>query len=240
MKHLFCIQILVCLSFVMIVNGHTYTVDEIFENFKSAYNKSKNFSAEFEETTLFKRRENVTRGHFTFGKPNLLRKEFVSPKDPNKIVKVIVLDGAYAWSYVPIYNQVNKQKWDTTKRREILPGVGASLEDVSVNWDMELVPDKAANAKGVFQIKLTPKEHLVKKNVKETSTDETVKETLEIWVQEKDWLPVQFGYISQYEDGSRRSVITTLSKIKRDTELSSDVFKFIIPKDAEVIDFTEK
>lgn len=226
--------------FGIIVNAYTYTVDEIFENFKTAYTKSKNFSAEFEETTLYKARERVTRGHFTFGKPNLLRKEYVSPKNPEQIVKVIVLDGSFAWSYVPIYNQVNKKKWDTSKRREILPGVGASLEDVSSNWKMELVPDEAANAKGVFQIRLTPKPHLLNRTVEETSDEDQVKETLEIWVQEEDWLPVQFGYVMEFSDKSRRSVITTLSKIERDKELTSDVFKFKIPEDAEVIDFTEK
>ncbi len=240
MKYHFCILILLLLMFGISVNAHTYTVDEIFENFKNAYTESKNFSAEFEETTLFKAQERVARGHFTFGKPNLLRKEYVSPKDPKRIVKVIVLDGSFAWSYVPIYNQVNKKKWDTSKRREILPGVGASLEDVSSNWNMELVPDEAANAKGVFQIRLTPKPHLLNTTVKETPDEDQVKETLEIWVQEEDWLPVQFGYVMEYSDKSRRSVITTLSKIERDKQLTADVFKFKIPEDAEVIDFTEK
>ncbi len=240
MKHLRYFLILFCLSFGIIVNGRSYTVDEIFENFKTAYNKSKNFSAEFQETTLFKTQKNVTNGHLTFGKPNLLRKEFVSTKNPKQIVKVIVLDGSYAWSYVPLYNQVNKRKWDTSVRRELIPGLGASLEDVLDNWDMELVPDEAANAKGVFQIKLTPKPHLLNRTINKTSDENTGKETLEIWVQEKDWLPVQFGYVIDYPDKSRRSVITSLSKIKRDQELSSDVFKFDIPEDAEVIDFSEK
>ena len=240
MKYIRYLLILFCLSFGIVVNGHSFTVDEIFENFKTAYNKSKNFSAEFQETTLYKTRKNVTTGHFTFGKPNLLRKEFVSPKNPKQIVKVIVLDGSHAWSYVPLYKQVNKRKWDTSERREILPGIGASLEDVSENWDMELVPDEAANAKGVFQIRLTPKPHLLNRTNNKTSDENIEKETLEIWVQEKDWLPVQFGYVIEFPDKSRRSVITSLSKIKRDQELSSDVFKFNVPENAEVIDFSEK
>lgn len=239
MKRLVCILFLTAFTFGFIVNGDAYTVDEIFNNFRTAYNQSRNFSAEFEETTLYKTRKNVTQGRVTFGKPNLLRKEFVSPKDSSKIIKVIVLDGAYAWSYVPIYNQVNKKKWDISKRREILPGIGASLEDVSENWDLKHLPDEAANAKGVFHIQLTPKEHLLKRTVNESTDDESVKEILEIWVQEKDWLPVQFGYVMEYSDKSRRSVITTLTKIQRDTEISSEIFKFKIPKDAEVIDFTE-
>ena len=60
---------------VVFVNGvYPQTVDEIFQNFKVAYEKSENFSANFEETTLFANKKSVARGRFIFGKPNLLRK----------------------------------------------------------------------------------------------------------------------------------------------------------------------
>ena len=248
MKRLSCSLLLLCLCLSFSNIGHTYTVNEIFQNFKMAYEKSKNFSAEFEETTLFKTKKSVTRGRFTFGKPNLLRKEYVAPKAPNKIVKTIVLDGAYAWSYTPMLNQVNKTKLQNAQRRELLPGIGASLEDVTENWDMKHVPDEAANAKGVYQIQLTPKPHLLNRNAKQTPEDGTikekpkdgdVKETIEIWVKEGEWLPVQFGHAIEYEDGSRRSVIVKLSKIERDKKLHPKVFKFVYPEDAEVIDLSE-
>lgn len=232
MKHSYWIFILICLSIGFAINGHTYTVDEIYKNFKTAYDKSKNFSAEFEETTLYKTRKSVSRGRFTFGKPNLLRKEYVSRKDASQITKTLVLDGTYAWSYSRMLNQVNKKKLDPAKRRELLPGIGPFLEDVSENWNMKLVPDEAANQKNVHQIQLTPKQHLANNNGK-------VKEILEIWVKEGDWLPVQFGHVLEYEDGSRRTVIMTLSKIARDKKLPSNTFKFVIPKNAEVIDFSE-
>ena len=231
MKRFYWSLILICLSIGFAGDGAaTYTVDEIFENFKAAYEKSKNFSAAFEETTLFPHGKSTARGRFTFSKPNLLRKEYVARKDSSKVEKVIVLDGEYAWSYVPLLEQVNKMKWDPRKRREILPGIGASLEDVRKNYNMKLVPDEAANPKGVYQIQLTFKPHMV------TST---VKEILQIWVKEGEWLPVQFGYTTKFEDGEKQSVIVTLSKIERDKKLPPDVFKFVIPEDAEVIDVSE-
>ena len=224
----------ILLSSLCVNNTYSQTVDEIFQNFKQAYEKSDNFSANFEETTLLSNRKSVARGRFIFGKPNLLRKEYVDRKDASKVVQITVLDGEYAWTYTPILNQVNKMKWNNPERRELLPGIGASLEDVQTNYDMVLVPDEFANPKGVHQIELTPK-----KDPKDQLMNADVKEKLLIWVKSDEWLPVQFGYESELEDGTRQSVIVALTEIKRDTELAPDLFKFVVPEDAEVINLSE-
>ena len=239
MKRLFC---LLLLSFCFVNIGHAYTVDEVFANFKKVYEKCKNFSADFEETALYKTRKSVSHGRFTYGIPNLLNMEYVSPKDPKKIVKNIVLDGEYSWSYVPLLNEVNKQKLANPQKREILPGTGASLEDLSKNWDMVLAEDDAAKAKGVHLMQLTPKPEFLKtriKRIEDKEDSEDVKEILEIWVKEGEWFPVQFGYVTVFEDGSRRSVVIKLSNIERDKKLPTNFFKFVIPKDAEVIDLSD-
>ena len=222
--------IVMSLSVLFVSTASPQTVDEIFQNFKTAYEKSNNFSANFEETTLFANKKSVARGRFIFGKPNLLRKEYVDRKDASKVVQLTVLDGKYGWTYTPILNQVNKMKWTNPERRELLPGIGASLEDVQKNYDMALIPDEFANPKGVHQIELSPKKHMVSTNAKET---------LLIWVKSGEWLPVQFGYKTEFEDGTRQSVIVTLTQIERDKELAPDLFKFVVPKDAEVIDLSE-
>ena len=218
------------LSVLFVSEVHPQTVDEIFQNFKTAYEKSNNFSANFEETTLFANKKSVARGRFIFGRPNLLRKEYVDRKDASKVVQLTVLDGEYGWTYTPILNQVNKMKWNNPERRELLPGIGASLEDVQKNYNMALIPDEFANPKGVHQIELAPKPHMISTNAKET---------LQIWVKSDEWLPVQFGYRTEFEDGTRQSVIVTLTQIERDKELAPDLFKFVVPKDAEVIDLSE-
>ncbi len=221
-------------SLLCINSAYSQTVDEIFQNFKKAYEKSDNFRANFEETTLLSDRKSVARGRFIFGKPNLLRKEYVDRKDDSKVVQITVLDGEYAWTYTPILNQVNKMRWNNPERRELLPGIGASLEDVQINYDMVLVPDEFANPKGVHRIELTPK-----KAPNAQSVNANVKEKLLIWVKSDEWLPVQFGYESEAEDGTRQSVIVALTEIQRDTELAPDLFKFVVPKDAEVINLSE-
>ncbi len=238
MKRKYCHVILIVISLCIVNIGYTYTVDEVFKNFRTVYEKCQNFSAEFEETALYKTRKSVSYGRFTFGVPNLLHMEYVSPRDPDKIVKKVILDGKYIWSYVPILNEVNKQKIQNPNKREILPGTGATLEDLSKNWNMKLVPDEAAKAKGVHLMQLTPKPDLLKRKLNRTEGNEEVKEQLEIWVKEGDWFPVQFGYVTLFEDGTRRSVIISLSNIQRDQKLPSTKFKFVVPKDAEVIDLS--
>ena len=222
------------LSLLCVNSAYPQNVDEIFQNFKTAYEKSDNFSANFEETTLLSNRKSVARGRFIFGRPNLLRKEYVDRKDASKVVQVTVLDGEYAWTYTPVLNQVNKMRWNNPERRELLPGIGASLEDVQINYDMVLVPDEFANPKGVHRIELAPK-----KAPKDHLMNANVKEKLLIWVKSDEWLPVQFGYESELEDGTRQSVIVALTEIKRDTELAPDLFKFVVPEDAEVINLSE-
>lgn len=243
----------ILLSVMFVNSGHAQSVDEIFQNFKAAYGKSENFSANFEETTLFADKKSVARGRFIFEKPNLLRKEYVDRKDASKVVQLTVLDGEYGWTYTPILNQVNKMKWNNPERRGLLPGIGASLEDVKKNYDMALIPDEFANPKGVYQIQLTPKPHMVRTTAKEKRIPPiegrlppahmvrtTPKETLEIWVKTGEWLPVQFGYKIEFEDGTRQSVIVALSQIERDKKLAPDLFKFVVPKGAEIIDLSEE
>lgn len=222
----------------MVNIGYTYTVDEVFNNFRAVYEKCQNFSAEFEETGLYKTHKSISYGRFTFGIPNLLHMEYVAAKDKEKIVKTVVLDGKYVWSYVPLLNEVNKQKLQNPDKREILPGTGASLEDLSKNWDMKLVPDTAAQAKGFHLMQLTPKPGLFNKKSDKANSSQERKAQIEIWVKEGEWFPVQFGYITLFEDGSRRSVIIKLSNIKRDQKLPPNIFKFVLPKDAEVIDLS--
>ena len=67
-----------------------------------------------------------------------------------------------------------------------------------------------------------------------------VEEVLEIWIDTKDWLPVQFGYRSETESGDKMSAVVALKNIKRNLKLNPKVFQFEVPKDAEIVDLTEE
>lgn len=216
-------------SLLCVSSAHPQNVDEIFQNFKKAYDGSDNFSANFEETTLFANQKNVARGRIVFRKPNLLRREYVGRRDASKVIQITVFDGKFGWTYTPMLNQVNKMKLNNPKGH-LFPGIGASLDDFEAMYDMVLVPDEFANPKGIHSIEFTPKKELANPDVKEK---------FQIWVKPDKWLPVQVGHEIELEDGTRQSAIVKFSEIKRDKELAPDLFKFVVPKDAEVINLSE-
>ena len=234
MKQLYFLYIL--LTFLLIINvsnGTADTIEKVFQNFKAAYEKSKNFSADFEETTLRAGNRSIARGRLMFSQPNLLRKAYVSHRDPTQLAQLIVLDGEYSWSYTPLLSQVNKMKWGRANRKELLPGLGASLDEAAEKFNMELVPDEVANPKGIYRIKLVPKPQMPSN----TATN-APREIIEIWVKSDNWLPVQFGYQTEDDDVGSISVIVVFAKIQRDIEMDPDLFKFVIPDGVEVIDLS--
>ena len=230
MKRLYILTFLLAIT---VNNGTADTIENVFQNFKAAYEKSKNFSADFEETTLQAGNKSIARGRLMFSKPNLLRKEYVSHKNPTQLAQLIVLDGEYSWAHTPLLNQVNKMKWGRSNRKELLPGLGASLDEAAQKFNMELVPDEAANPKGIYRIKLTPKAQMspdVEANIP--------REIIEIWVKSDEWLPVQFGYQSESNQEGNISVIVAFTNIQRDLEMDTELFKFVIPDGVEIIDLS--
>ena len=230
MKRLYILTFLLAIT---VNNGTADTIENVFQNFNAAYEKSKNFSADFEETTLQAGNKSIARGRLMFSKPNLLRKEYVSHKNPTQLAQLIVLDGEYSWAYTPLLNQVNKMKWGRSNRKELWPGLGASLDEAAQKFNMELVPDEAANPKGIYRIKLTPKAQMspdVEANIP--------REIIEIWVKSDEWLPVQFGYQSESNQEGNISVIVAFTNIQRDLEMDTELFKFVIPDGVEIIDLS--
>ena len=233
MKRLCFLYILTFLLVSTLSDGTADTIEKVFQNFKAAYEKSKNFSADFEETTLQAGNKSVARGRLMFSKPNLLRKEYVSQRDPTQLAQLIVLDSEYSWAYTPLLSQVNKMKWGRSNRKELLPGLGASLDEAAEKFNMELVPDEVANPKGIYRIKLTPKPQMPP-NLEAN----TPREIIEIWVKSDKWLPVQFGYQTEDDNEGSINVIVAFANIQRDIEMDADLFKFVIPAGVEVIDLS--
>ena len=153
---------------------HAYTAEEVFDQFKLAYEKSVNFAADFEETTIRNTNKGIARGRISFSKPNLLRQEYVSQEDPDNIVQLIILDGKFSWSYTPFLNQVNRMKIEDPKQKELIPGIGISLEGTEQNYQINLVLDEAAQKKDIYQLELKPKPHLIAKNDDGSSVSEVL------------------------------------------------------------------
>ena len=229
-----------CRNFVLLVlfflNGWVIaqTAGQVLDNFKAGYKKSKNFTADFVETTIHGTNKGTSNGHLSFSKPNLLRQNYFDQENPNKIVQTIVLDGEFSWSYTPLLNQVNKMTWSNPNRKELLPGIGFSLENLEANYNHRLKGDKLAKERGFYRLELTPKPHLLAQHGNQAN----IHEKIELLIDSKNWLPVQFGYYSTNTNNNNISATITLKNIQRNLPLSADLFKFTIPKGAEVIDIS--
>ena len=210
-------------------------IDQIFKNFQKTYKTSKNFSADFEETTYQKDTKSVAKGRLIFAKPNLLRTEYIDRNNPKRLAQLIIHDGKTSWSYVPLLNQVTKLE-SKSKNRELIQGIGESIEKLKKTYNMKLVEDKVAESKGVYHIELSPKDPIRSSSGQGRQTIESI----EIWMRSKDWIPVQFSYKSESEAFGDTTIVISFKNIKIDQELPESTFVFEVPKGAEVIDISDE
>lgn len=225
------ISFLLILFFIKPVSA--ITIDQIFQNFKKTYKNTENFSADFEETTYRNDNKSVARGKLIFAKPNLLRKEYIDPNNPDRLAQLIVLDGNTSWSYVPILDQVTKIE-SKDKNKSLIPGIGESIEKLKKTYNMKLVEDEVAEEKGIYHIELSPKDTVQSASGKENRLSESV----EVWIRSSDWIPVQFSYKSESEVAGDMTIVMSFKNIKLNQDLPKSTFVFEVPEDAEVIDIS--
>ena len=227
------------LLFFLVGQVSAISIDQIFQKFQKTFETSKNFSADFEETTLIQTDQNntksVAKGRLIFAKPNLLRKEYVDRNEPKNLAQLILVDGKTSWSYVPMLNQVTRLELKG-KNKELIPGIGESFGKLKNKYNMKLVEDKVAESKDVYHVELSPKEQIGFNSYQE---DKLV-ESIEVWIRSEDWIPVQFSFKSESKVVGEMVIIISFRNIKINQELPQSTFIFKPPKSAEVIDISDQ
>lgn len=221
------LRIISLVSIVLISAGAIMAVDvnEILKNFRTEYKKTKNFTANFEQTTFVAGKKRVANGKLIYQKPNLLRQEFFDISKPQNINQLIVSDGKTIYSYTPLIKQVTKQVLSSKKKDpELIPGFGESLESIEKNYDLKIVKDDLAEKQGIYLIELTPKEKSVDSSI--------FFDVLQVWIRYQDSMPVQFMY---KDNKNETTFIISFKDIKINEKIDESVFKFKIPDDAQVI-----
>ena len=200
-------------------------VEKIAASFKKKYEKTNNFSADFEQTTFVAGRKRVASGKLSFQKPNLLRQEYSDPANAKNTIQLVVSDGEMIWSYTPLINQVTKQKLAQDKDHiELLPGFGQSLENVEKNYSLSLAEDKLAEKQGVHVVELTPK--------KGDDGVDSMFDVLQVWIRDKDSTPVQF----MYKDSKNQiTFVLSFKNFKINEKLDKSTFEFSVPKGVQII-----
>lgn len=219
------IVILLLLALLTMDSMSALNVEEIAADFKKKYEKTNNFTADFEQTTFVAGRKRVASGKLSFQKPNLLRQEYFDPANAKNTIQLVVSDGKTIWSYTPLINQVTKQKLAQDENRvELLPGFGQSLENVEKNYSLSLAEDKLAEKKGVHVVELTPK--------KGNAGVDSMFDVLQVWIRDKDSTPVQF----MYKDSKNQiTLVLSFKNFKINEKLDKSTFEFTVPKGVQVI-----
>ncbi|MBD3182380.1 outer membrane lipoprotein-sorting protein [Candidatus Poribacteria bacterium] len=216
--------ICICLVFFIINTATAASVKEIVQGFREKYKETKNFNAEFTETTVIAGQRRVSKGFVNFQKPNLLRKDTRDPNNMDKTIQLIVSDGGTIWAYTPMIKQVTKQELtQNSDMAELMPGFGHSLENIEDNYNIKFVEDKEAEKQEIHAIELKPK------------LDGGAKASfdyMQVWIRDKDLIPVQF----MYEDKKNQMVfVLSFKDIKINQKLDESTFKFDLPDGVQVI-----
>lgn len=219
-------------TIMLIAVNTALTVDanEILKNFRTEYKKTKNFTANFEQTTFVAGKKRVANGKLIYQKPNLLRQEFFNTSKPQDMTQLIVSDGKIVYSYTPLIKQVTKQILSSKKKDvELIPGFGESLEGIEKNYELKIIKDDLAEKQGIYLIELTPKR---------SSVDSSIFfDVLQVWIRYQDSMPVQFMY---KDNKNETTFILSFKDIKINEKIDESVFKFKIPDDAQVITVPNK
>ena len=218
-------NIVLLLTLMVLDTAFAVDVKEISSSFRKKYESMKNFSADFEQTTIVADKKRVSRGKLNFQKPNLLRQEYFDPAAPENMTQLIVADGKIIWAYTPVINQVTKQNlMQDEDRMELLPGFGRSLENVEENYSLNLVADELAEKSGIHVVELTPKGQSANPNA--------VFDVLRVWIRDEDSALVQFMYKDKKNE---MTFILSFKNVRSNENLDESTFKFETPKGVQVI-----
>jgi chaperone LolA len=205
---------------------YSIDADEITKNVKKVYKNMKNFSSDFEQTTIVTGRKRIAFGKLSFQKPNLLRQEYYESEKSQKTSQLLVSDGKSVMSYTPMLKQVTKQEF-SSKDQELFPGFGQSLENIDKNYNAKLIKDEIAEKKGVHCVELSPKKQ----------EEVQIFDSLQIWVRDVDSIPVQV----MYKDGKNDATFFfSFKNIKINDKLDESLFKFTPPVGTQIVTIPNK
>jgi len=231
-----CCFTLILFSLILLANSaNAITVEEIYTKFSALYNRSKNFSADFEEITHVQNNRRTAKGKIIFAKPNLLRKEYIDQSNPKQLLSLLILDGKMSWNYVPMLNQVTTSKMEG---KELLPGIGQPLKKFRENFDLKLIKDEAAEKKGIYHVGLSIKQKKMEVKSNAVQQSNTTPIEIEIWLRAKDYVPIQFSYRDKANDMLYITSFKPDKNINLDQKLEISTFKMDIPDGVEVIDIS--
>ncbi|OGV95925.1 MAG: outer membrane lipoprotein carrier protein LolA [Nitrospinae bacterium RIFCSPLOWO2_02_FULL_39_110] len=211
------LHILLSCSIIILFASASYpfTLDEIVERMQNKYEETKNFKADFTQTSVLKsiKQKRVSRGQVFIKKPGMMRWEYGEPD-----TQLIVSDGKVIWFYVPADKQVMMSKVNDTSDsytlNVFLSGIGKLRDTFKIESESEeTVPQSQ------YLLRLTPK----KSHPNLTR--------LVIGINKEDF---KVETSSTYDIYGNQTTVS-FSNIEMNKEMSEDIFHFEIPNGVRVI-----
>ena len=207
---------IICIIILLFADtSHSLTLDEVIDRVQERYEKTKNFQADFTQTSILKtvKQKQISKGKVFIRKPGMMRWEYKTPEE-----QFIISDGKTIWFYVPIDKQVMmnniSSNLDSNSPNTFLAGSGKLRDTFNIEFEPEgTVPSPQ------YLLKLIPKK----------SQPNMAK--LIIGVNKEDF-KIE---MSRVYDIYGNQTIVSFSNIEINKELSEGIFHFEVPQGVRVV-----
>ncbi|RKY53887.1 MAG: hypothetical protein DRP89_05625 [Candidatus Neomarinimicrobiota bacterium] len=197
--------------FPVFVFGADISSQKVIHNVEEKLISAKTAKVKFEEIYIWK---------LTGEKQSLKGELFLKGKDQFRITtedQIIVSDGKILWTYSKPSNRVLIDKLSNSKDT-LLPS--QILFQYTRDYTARMGGEEKISGKPCYLL------------IFETATGDVFIPRVKVWVDKKEWVPRKV----EQTDLNENRTIYLLSEIEIGISLNKDMFKFVVPKGAEVID----
>ncbi|MBN1384119.1 MAG: outer membrane lipoprotein carrier protein LolA [Elusimicrobia bacterium] len=193
----------------------TAELDDILQKMEKTDSEITDLSFSFEQEILIvitNEKSSIT-GEAVFKKPNLFKIEHIKPEE-----QTVISDGKKIFFYQKEFNQVMIDDWNSFTTRGGFPdgifNFSSTISDLKKTYDISLLDDEA-------------KHHVLLLKMKEKQSQD---------IEIKLWVSKENSIVEKTEMQTETVATTvTISKIKTNKNIKNSVFRFKLPKGAQII-----
>lgn len=150
------LHLAVCFSIIVLLSAnisYSLTLNEIVDRVQGRYEKTKNFQADFTQTSILKtvKQKQISKGKVFIRKPGMMRWEYKEPEE-----QFIISDGKVIWLYVPADKQVMISNVagdsDSHSPNTFLAGSGKLRDTFNIEFENEVKTSQSQ-----YLLRLIPK-----------------------------------------------------------------------------------
>jgi len=212
------LHLAVCFSIIVLLSAnisYSLTLNEIVDRVQERYEKTKNFQADFTQTSILKtvKQKQLSKGKAFIRKPGMMRWEYKEPEE-----QFIISDSKTIWFYVPADKQVMisnvASDSDSHSPNTFLAGSGKLRDTFNIEFENE-----GKISQSQYLLRLIPKK----------SQPNMAK--LIIGVNSEDF---KIEMSSIYDIYGNQTIVS-FSNIEINKELSEGIFHFEVPQGVRVV-----